>query len=101
MAEHVDGDGHIRGQDGLRRAVADSSCAAHEEHCYRHDGGHDDRVVTGTGGEALDGLTRGCHGPCQRGPDVYREHFKLKERPFTQAPGERFFTPNSGVSDAP
>jgi MSHA biogenesis protein MshM len=31
---------------------------------------------------------------------VYREHFKLKERPFTHAPGERFFTANSGVTDA-
>jgi type II secretory pathway predicted ATPase ExeA len=31
---------------------------------------------------------------------VYREHFKLKERPFTQAPGDRFFTANAGVTDA-
>lgn len=31
---------------------------------------------------------------------MYREHFKLQERPFTHAPGERFFTANAGVSDA-
>ncbi len=31
---------------------------------------------------------------------MYREHFKLKDRPFTHAPGERFFTANAGVSDA-
>ncbi len=31
---------------------------------------------------------------------VYREHFNLQERPFTQAPGQRFFTANAGVTDA-
>jgi general secretion pathway protein A len=31
---------------------------------------------------------------------VYCDHFKLKERPFTHAPGQRFYTPNAGVTDA-
>ena len=31
---------------------------------------------------------------------MYREHFKLKERPFTQPPGQRFFTANAGITDA-
>ncbi len=31
---------------------------------------------------------------------MYRAHFNLKERPFTQAPGQRFHAPNAGVTDA-
>lgn len=31
---------------------------------------------------------------------MYRNHFKLRERPFTQSPGQRFFLPNAGVADA-
>ena len=31
---------------------------------------------------------------------MYREHFDLKDRPFTQAPGQRFFAPNATVTDA-
>jgi general secretion pathway protein A len=31
---------------------------------------------------------------------VYREHFELKERPFTHSPGQRFFTANAGMTDA-
>ena len=31
---------------------------------------------------------------------MYRDYFKLRERPFTQAPGQRFFMANSGVADA-
>lgn len=36
----------------------------------------------------------------QRGPTVYREHFKLKDRPFAHAPGERTFQANATMSDA-
>lgn len=31
---------------------------------------------------------------------MYRDYFKLRERPFTQAPGQRFFAANPGVTDA-
>jgi type II secretory pathway predicted ATPase ExeA len=31
---------------------------------------------------------------------MYRDYFKLRERPFTQGPGQRFFMPNSAVADA-
>ncbi len=31
---------------------------------------------------------------------VYRDHFKLSERPFTHAPGKRFFAAGSAVSEA-
>lgn len=31
---------------------------------------------------------------------MYREHFNLRERPFTHAPGQRFFAPNASVTDA-
>lgn len=31
---------------------------------------------------------------------MYREHFELKERPFTHAPGQRFYAANAAVSDA-
>lgn len=31
---------------------------------------------------------------------MYRDYFQLRERPFTQAPGQRFFMPNSGVAAA-
>ena len=31
---------------------------------------------------------------------MYREHFNLQERPFIQAPGERFFEANASMKDA-
>lgn len=31
---------------------------------------------------------------------MYRDHFNLKERPFTHAPGDRFYEANTGVRDA-
>jgi type II secretory pathway predicted ATPase ExeA len=34
------------------------------------------------------------------GTPVYRDYFKLRERPFTHAPGQRFFVANPGVADA-
>jgi general secretion pathway protein A len=30
---------------------------------------------------------------------VYRDHFHMRERPFTQAPGQRFFTANATVDE--
>jgi type II secretory pathway predicted ATPase ExeA len=31
---------------------------------------------------------------------MYRDYFKLRERPFTHAPGRRFFMPNTAVAEA-
>lgn len=31
---------------------------------------------------------------------MYRDHYQLKERPFTHAPGKRFFNANTAVSEA-